>query len=118
MPATSFCEYTDATPKVTHWFALDATRPLFCFAGIWRPWTGERKKETREHLLFSFLTCAPNDTVRPIHAKAMPVILSTDDEREAWLNAPVEIALGLQKPCPNDMLRAVATGVREDELAA
>ena len=118
VPATSFFEYTDATPKVTHWFARDETRPLFCFAGIWRPWTGERKKETREHLLFSFLTCEPNDTVRPIHSKAMPVILSTEDEREAWLNAPVEIALGVQKPCPNDLLRVVATGVRKDELAA
>jgi putative SOS response-associated peptidase YedK len=24
-------------PKVTHWFALDECRPLFAFAGIWRP---------------------------------------------------------------------------------
>ena len=118
VPATSFCEYTDATPKVTHWFALDETRPLFCFAGIWRPWTGERKKETREHLLFSFLTCDANETVRPIHAKAMPVILTTGDEREAWLNAPLDIALGVQKPCLPDMLRVVATGERKDGLAA
>lgn len=118
VPATSFCEYTDATPKVTHWFALDETRPLFCFAGIWRPWTGERKKEMREHLLFSFLTCDANETVRPIHAKAMPVILATEDEREAWLNAPLDIALGVQKPCPPDMLRVVATGERKDGLAA
>jgi putative SOS response-associated peptidase YedK len=118
VPATSFCEYADTTPKVTHWFALDATRPLFCFAGIWRPWTGERKKETREHLLFSFLTCAPNATVRPIHAAAMPVILTTEDEREAWLAAPLEIALGVQKPAPDDLLRVVATGEREDAAAA
>jgi hypothetical protein len=27
----------------THWFALDETRTLFAFAGIWRLWTGERK---------------------------------------------------------------------------
>jgi putative SOS response-associated peptidase YedK len=118
VPATSFCEYTDATPKVTHWFALDETRPLFCFAGIWRPWTGERKKETREHLLFSFLTCDANETVRPIHAKAMPVILTTEDEREAWLNAPLDIALGMQRPCPTDMLRAVAKGERKDAVAS
>src|ERR1019366_3009019 len=49
VPATSFCEYTDSPPKVPHWFALGEDRPLFAFAGIWRPWTGERKKETREH---------------------------------------------------------------------
>jgi putative SOS response-associated peptidase YedK len=30
-------------PKVTHWFALDETRRLFAFAGIWRLWAGERK---------------------------------------------------------------------------
>jgi hypothetical protein len=40
---------------VTHWFALDDSRPLFAFAGIWRLWTGERKGETGEHQLFAFL---------------------------------------------------------------
>jgi hypothetical protein len=52
VPATSFCEWTDSRPKVTHWFALDASRPLFAFAGIWRQWTGERKGEIGEHRLF------------------------------------------------------------------
>ncbi len=75
VPATSFCEYTDSQPKVPHWFALDDTRPLFAFAGIWRPWTGERKKETGEHLLFAFLTTEANEVVRPIHAKAMPELV-------------------------------------------
>lgn len=73
VPATSFCEWTDTQPKVTHWFALSAERPLFAFAGIWRPWTGLRKGEEGEHQLYSFLTTEANDTVRPIHAKAMPV---------------------------------------------
>jgi putative SOS response-associated peptidase YedK len=54
--ATSFCEWTDIRPKVTHWFALDESRPLFGFARIWRFWTGERKGETGEHQLFAFLT--------------------------------------------------------------
>jgi putative SOS response-associated peptidase YedK len=27
------------TPK---WFALDAERPLFAFAGLWTPWRGVR----------------------------------------------------------------------------
>jgi hypothetical protein len=30
VPPTSFCEWTDSRPKVTHWFALDESRPLFC----------------------------------------------------------------------------------------
>jgi putative SOS response-associated peptidase YedK len=36
VPATSFCEYTDAVPKVPTWFALGDDRPLFFFAGIRR----------------------------------------------------------------------------------
>jgi putative SOS response-associated peptidase YedK len=43
VPATSFCEWTDSRPKVTHWFAIDESRPPFAFAGIWRPWTGARR---------------------------------------------------------------------------
>jgi hypothetical protein len=61
---------------VTHWFALVENCPLFAFAGIWRPWTGERKGEAGEHQLFAFLTTESNDIVRPIPAKAMPVLLT------------------------------------------
>ena len=71
----SFCEWTDTRPKVTNWFALDESRPLFAFAGIWRLRTGERKGETRAHQLFSFLTTEANEVVRPIHAKAMSVLV-------------------------------------------
>jgi putative SOS response-associated peptidase YedK len=116
VPATSFCEYTDTQPKVPHWFALDGSRPLFAFAGIWRPWTGERKKEQGEHLLFAFLTTEPNDVIRPVHAKAMPVLLTVEDF-DAWLTAPAEEALALQRPFPSDRMQVVATGERKDEAA-
>jgi len=95
VPATSFCEWTDAPPKVTHWFALDDERPLFAFAGIWRPWTGERGKERGEHLLHGFLTTEPNAVVRPVHAKAMPVMLTTPEAWDVWLRAPADEALAL-----------------------
>ena len=114
VPATSFCEYTDSQPKVPHWFALGDDRPLFAFPGIWRPWAGERKKETREHLLFSFLTTAPNAIVEPIHAKAMPVMLTTATEFDTWLSAEPEEALKLQRPLPADRLKIVAKGERKD----
>jgi len=114
VPATSFCEYTDSQPKVPHWFALDDTRPLFAFAGIWRPWTGARKKETREHLLFSFPTTESNDVVRPIHAKAMPVMLTTPAEFDTWLTAEPDEALKLQRPLPADRLKIVAKAERKD----
>jgi putative SOS response-associated peptidase YedK len=121
VPVSSFCEYTDSTPKVPHWFALDDSRPLFAFAGIWRPWTGVRgpKRDEpveQEHLLYSFLTTEANGVVRPIHAKAMPVIL-TADSFDTWLSAPAEEALALQRPFPDERMKIVATGGRKDEAA-
>jgi putative SOS response-associated peptidase YedK len=44
VPATSFCEWSAGRPKVTHWFALGESRPLFAFAGIWPM---ERRAEGR-----------------------------------------------------------------------
>lgn len=118
VPATSFCEYTDTQPKVPHWFAVAPDRPLFAFAGIWRPWTGTRgtKAEpvTGEHRLFSFLTCEANDVVRPIHAKAMPVILTSPEACDVWLTGTVEQAIAMQRPLDPSELAIVAKGVRKD----
>ncbi len=113
VPVTSFCEYTDTSPKVAHWFALGEERPLFCFAGVWRPWSGVRAKEDGTHLLFAFLTTDANDLVRPIHAKAMPVML-TGDEIETWLEGSSEDALALAKPFPAEHMQIVLSGPRED----
>jgi putative SOS response-associated peptidase YedK len=112
-PVTSFVEYTDTSPKIAHWFALAPERPLFFFAGLWRPWRGVRGKEDGEHNLFAILTTAPNELVAPVHAKAMPVML-TAAEIDVWLNAPAEDALALAKPFPAAAMRIVLSGPRED----
>jgi len=60
------------------------------------------------------LTTESNDIVRPIHAKAMPVILTTAAEFDAWLSAEPDEALKLQRPLPADRLKIVAKGERKD----
>ena len=119
VPATSFCEYADTKPRKTpKWFALDQDRPLFAFAGLWTPWRGVRGPKSApvdgQHELFGFLTTEPNAVVAPIHPKAMPVILTTPEEIDLWLLADAPKALELQRPLPDDALRIVASGEKED----
>ncbi|MGJ8562837.1 MAG: SOS response-associated peptidase family protein [Alphaproteobacteria bacterium] len=104
VPFDKFAEW-DGKEKKNAWFAIDA--PQSFFAGIWRPWNGERlvhvegeKRRERRVLdwnLYAFLTTTPNEVVAPIHPKAMPVILTTPDECEAWM-AGGEESLSLQRP--------------------
>ena len=65
--------------------------------------------------LFGFLTTDANAVVKPIHPKAMPVILTEQDQVDTWLNASTVEALGLQKPLSNDGLMIVARGERSDD---
>ena len=100
------------------WFALREDRPLFAFAGLWTPWHGVRGPKSApvggRHELFGFLTTEANAIVAPIHPKAMPVILTTPEGADLWLSAGADDALALQWPLPDDALRIVATGEKED----
>jgi SOS response associated peptidase (SRAP) len=91
--------------------------PAF-FAGIWARWKSVRKECETENDLFAFLTTEPNAVVAPVHPKAMPVILTTREEVEQWLTAPPNDALALQRPLPDDALRIVARGKKEDGVGA
>ena len=92
------------------------------FAGIWTTWHGKRGTKSNpiegEHQVFGFLTTDANAEVGAIHPKAMPVILRTADEIERWMTAAPEDALKLQRPLPNDALRIVARGEKEDGAVA
>src|SRR6266478_763051 len=88
VPFTSFSE-NEVLPDGSRppiWFALDETRPLACFAGIWTRRTSVRKVKEGETTndLFAFLTPAPN-------------------------------ALALQRPLPDDALVIVGRGEKKDE---
>jgi putative SOS response-associated peptidase YedK len=119
VPPTSFCEYADTKPRKTPiWFALNEQRALFAFAGLWTPWRGLRGPKSAPvegvHELFGFLTTEANAIIAPIHPKAMPVILRTPAEADRWLLAEPAEALALQRPLPDDALRIVAKGEKED----
>lgn len=119
VPLTAFSENErdeSGKPRPV-WFALDESRPLAFFAGIWTNWTSVRKlKEGDVNAdLYAFLTTDPNAEVGAVHPKAMPVILTQPDELEAWMTAPWSVAQELQRPLPDGALQIVGRGAKAGE---
>jgi len=92
--------------------------PVALLRRHWTTWTGtpgtKADPVTGDHLLYGFLTTEPNAEVRPIHPKAMPLILRTAAEMDAWMTAPWAEAAALQRPLPDGALRVVTRGERAD----
>lgn len=109
VPFTAFAEpVQDST-----WFKVPDQELAF-FAGVWRPWHGERlapvlgktrrARQTGDWELYAFLTTEANSVVRPVHEKAMPVILSEPEECAEWLAGGEESLVRLQRPLGDALL--------------
>jgi putative SOS response-associated peptidase YedK len=123
VPFTSFAEPDQDHERTRKniWFALDESRPLAFFAGIWTPHACVRMKSKgwEEIEAFGFLTTDPAEPVKTYHAKAMPVILTEAPEWDLWLSqAPWAEVAALQRPLPEGALKIVGQGGREDAAAA
>lgn len=108
VPVTAFSEYGPGAPGKLPLFWFDVpSRPIFSFAGVWRP-LGEGKGA------FAFLTTEPNALVGAVHPKEMPVLLHQEDE-DRWLSEPIESALDLVAAYPSQLMEISEGGPRQVE---
>lgn len=94
---SNFCEWEgERGSGLARSFSV-AARPLFAFAGVWRP--------IEDGKTYAFLTHEPNPLVEPIHASAMPVVLHPEDY-DGWLDGEVASACSLAQPIPSQLMQA------------
>jgi putative SOS response-associated peptidase YedK len=121
VPATSFCEPNgDVKPANWHWFALKGSddRPAFAFPGVWRTHKGPLKKDgpNVELDVYAFLTTTPNSLVATINHERMPVLLSSEEQFDIWMNGTPKEAMELAREYPPNAMRIVQEGLEREDL--
>jgi putative SOS response-associated peptidase YedK len=123
VPATSFCEPNgDVKPATWHWFSIKGPepRPLFAFPGIWRRYKGPIKKDgpSVDMETYAFLTTTPNSLVATINHERMPVLLTRQEQFDAWLRGSADEALALAREYPAEQMSIVQEGLDKEDLLA
>ncbi|MEM7750578.1 MAG: SOS response-associated peptidase family protein [Pseudomonadota bacterium] len=118
VPVTSFSEPKGRSPAVWHWFGLNEARAPFAFAGIWRSFKGRLKADSDpvELQTYAFLTTTPNSIVRPVHPSRMPVMLSSAEEMDVWLEGSPSEAFALARPYADEGMAIVQAGSAKEDL--
>jgi putative SOS response-associated peptidase YedK len=99
VPASAFYEWTkDADDRRLPWAIVPKDRGLMAFAGIWQVW----ERDGARHVTCAIVTCAANDTLRPLHDR-MPVLIAPPDW-PLWLGEAGHGAARLMQSASNDAL--------------
>ena len=78
VPASHFFEFTGTKSPKTKWKFTKTGEDWFCFAGLWRPASGDRPEA------FTLLTVEPGPEVAPIHNRQIVILERAD--WAAWLD--------------------------------
>jgi putative SOS response-associated peptidase YedK len=91
---------------------------LFAFPGVWTRYRGPIKKngENVEQEVFAFMTTEPNELTASINHERMPVLLSSPDHFETWMNGTPTEAFSLAKSFAPDAMRIVQSGADREDL--
>ena len=107
IPVKGFFEWQHVGSEKIPWYIWHADDMIFSIAGLYSEWTQNSTGEVIS--TFSIITTDANEMMAEIHnsKKRMPAILNRTDEKR-WVDLTISStdALGLLKPCSEEMLKA------------
>jgi putative SOS response-associated peptidase YedK len=106
VPADGYYQWREGDASKQPYLIARRDHAPFAFAGLWERW-GPRHDPTAALDSFTIITTDANDFLSGFHHR-MPVVLTPEDYA-TWLDpdSPVDGALALLAPSPNDLLEAV-----------